>query len=132
MQQAHEYIQIVHGTSKGYITLAGINKENYTQWHYKVLELLELEFDKENVYISQNTFYKPQRRLENIKELRALFMDMDTYKFNMSKEQTLYWLEEECFNRKIPRPNLIIDSGRRIFLQAIKGVWCRQKGFRCN
>lgn len=116
MQQAHEYIQIVHGTSKGWITLAGINKDNYTQWHYKVLELLEIEFDKQNVYISQNTFYKPQRRLENIKELRMLFMDMDTYKFNMSKEQTLYWLEQECFNRKIPRPNLIIDSGRGLYL----------------
>ena len=116
MEQAKEYIEIVHGTSKGWITLAGINKDNYTQWHYKVLELLEIEFDKQNVYISQNTFYKPQRRLENIKELRALFMDMDTYKFNMSKEQVLYWLEEECFNTKIPRPNLIIDSGRGLYL----------------
>lgn len=116
MQQAREYIQVVHGTSKGWITVAGINKDTYTQWHYKVLELLEMDFDKQNVYISQSTFYKPQRRLENIKELRVLFIDMDIYKLGMTKEQALYWLEEECFNTKIPRPNLIIDSGRGLYL----------------
>lgn len=116
MQQAREYIQIVHGTSKGWITVAGIDKDTYTQWHYKVLELLEMDFDKQNVYISQSTFYKPQRRLENIKELRVLFIDMDIYKLGMTKEQALYWLEEECFNTKIPRPNLIIDSGRGLYL----------------
>lgn len=116
MQQAREYIQIVHGTSKGWITVAGIDKDTYTQWHYKVLELLEMDFDKQNVYISQSTFYKPQRRLENIKELRVLFIDMDIYKLGMTKEQALYWLEEECFNITIPRPNLIIDSGRGLYL----------------
>lgn len=116
MEQAREYIETLHGTSKGWITLADINHKSYHQWHYKVLELLEMEFDKHNMYISQNTFYKPQRRIENIKELRALFIDLDLYKLNMTKEQVLYWLNEEYFNIKIPKANMIIDSGRGLYL----------------
>lgn len=116
MEQAKEYIEVLHGTSKGWITLADINDKNYQQRHYKVLELLEMEFDKYNMYISQNTFYKPQRRIENIKELRALFIDLDLYKLNMTKEQVIYWLKEEYFNKKIPIANMIIDSGRGLYL----------------
>lgn len=116
MEQVREYIQTLHGTSKGWITLAGINQDNYTQWHYKFMELLAIDFQKENIYISQNTFYKPQRRLENIKELRALFIDLDVYKLEMTKQQVLYWLNEEYFNRSIPRANMIIDSGRGLYL----------------
>lgn len=116
LEQAREYIQTLHGTSKGWITLADINNKKYQQWHYKVLELLEMEFDKHNMYISQNTFYKPQRRIENIKELRALFIDLDLYKLNMTKEQAIYWLNEEYFNIKIPKANMIVDSGRGLYL----------------
>lgn len=116
LEQAREYIETLHGTSKGWITLADINNKKYHQWHYKVLELLEMEFDKHNMYISQNTFYKPQRRIENIKELRALFIDLDLYKLNMTKEQVIYWLNEEYFNIKIPRSNMIVDSGRGLYL----------------
>lgn len=116
MEQARAYIEALHGTSKGWITLADINDKNYHQWHYKVLELLEMEFDRQNMYISQNTFYKPQRRIENIKELRALFIDLDLYKLNMTKEQVIYWLNEEYFNIKIPKANMIVDSGRGLYL----------------
>lgn len=116
LEQAREYIEALHGTSKGWITLADITDRNYRQWHYKVLELLDMEFDKSNMYISQNTFYKPQRRIENIKELRALFIDLDLYKLNMTKEQVLYWLNEEYFNVKIPIANMIVDSGRGLYL----------------
>lgn len=106
----------MYGTSKGWTTLADINNKKYHQWHYKVLDLLEIELDKYNMYISQNTFYNPQRRIENIKELRVLFIDLDICKFNMTKKQAIYWLNEECFNIKIPRANMIIDSGRGLYL----------------
>lgn len=116
MEQAKEYINTLHGTSKGWITVANMSNKDYHQWHYKAFELVQMEFDKQNMYMSQNTFYKPQRRIENIKELRTLFIDLDLYKYNMTKEQAIYWLEQEYFSVKVPKPNMIIDSGRGLYL----------------
>lgn len=111
----YDYLKIVHGESKGWITKAKINSI-YKQWHYKYKELLGEEFNVENVYISLNTFYSTFRRVEYLKELNAHFIDLDTYKTKFTKEQILMNLEENYFNKSIPRPNLIIDSGRGIYL----------------
>lgn len=63
-----------------------------------------------------STFYKPMRRIENIKELTCNFIDLDTYNTKFTKTQILMNLEENYFNRSIPRPSLIIDSGRGLTL----------------
>lgn len=111
----YDYLEILHGESKGWITKAKINCI-YKQWHYKYKELLGEEFNVENVYISLNTFYSTFRRVEYLKELNAHFIDLDTYKTKFNKEQILMDLEENYFNKSIPRPNLIIDSGRGLYL----------------
>ena len=111
-----KYINIVHGNSEGWITRAEISNHNYKQWHYKYLQLLELEFKEHNVYITLNTFYKTYRRLEYLKELKALFIDLDTYKTGFTKEQILMNLNDNHFKQSIPIPNLIIDSGRGLYL----------------
>ena len=49
------YLDTLHSNSQGWITRAEIS-DNYKQWHYKYLELLEQDFAGENVYISLNTF----------------------------------------------------------------------------
>ncbi|MEG0844288.1 DNA-binding response regulator [Clostridium sp.] len=111
-----EHINVLHGSSKGYITIASKNG-NYKQWHYKENEITGNEEDiieVINSYISQNTFYKPQRRIENIKELRALYIDIDIYNTNYTKEGVIYFLENDMYG-KIPRPNFIIDSGRGLY-----------------
>lgn len=41
-----------------------------------------------NIYMSQNTLYKPQRRIENIRQVRALYVDIDCYKTKYSKDAT--------------------------------------------
>ena len=110
-----EYIDILHSNSIGWITKAEIST-SYKQWHYKYAELLEQDFNKENVYISLNTFYSTFRRLEYLKELKAQFIDLDIYKTKFTKEQVIMHLEADYFNKSIPMPNLVIDSGRGLYL----------------
>ena len=123
IDESIEYIDTIHGESKGWITKAEINKQReFSQWHYHVEDLIKQDFDKEDVYISMSTFYKPMRRIETIKEIGNLFIDLDTYNTEFTKTQILMNLEENYFNRVIPTPNLIIDSGRGLTL-----VWSIEK-----
>ena len=111
-----EYIDKVHGESKGWITRSCIDENGYSQWHYKYAELKEVDLTGENIYITLNTFFKPYRRLECIKELNALFIDLDYYKTKFTKEQIIMNLEQDYFNKIIPSTNYIIDSGRGLAL----------------
>lgn len=113
--EAINYLDMLHSDSKGWITKAEMNCE-YKQWHYRYNELLEKDFEQENVYISINTFYSTFRRLEYLKELKAQFIDLDIYKTGFTKKQIIMHLEADYFNKRIPRPNLIIDSGRGLYL----------------
>ena len=110
------YIDNIHSRSKGWITRSVIDKKGYSQWHYKYAELKDLDMRDENIYITLNTFYKPCRRLENIKELNTLFIDLDYYKIGKTKDQVLMDLEKNYFNQSIPIPNYVIDSGRGMYL----------------
>lgn len=110
-----EYLNTVHGTSNGWITKSEINPF-YKQWHYHFSDLIQQDLSEENVYISLNTFYSTYRRLEYLKELKAQFIDLDTYKTKFTKDQILMNLDTEYFGKSIPRPNLIIDSGRGLYL----------------
>ena len=117
IDESIEYIDTLHGDSKGWITKAEINKtKEFSQWHYYVEDLLKQDFDKEDVYISMSTFYKPMRRIENIKELTCNFIDLDTYNTKFTNTQILMNLESNYFNKVIPTPNLIIGSGRGLTL----------------
>ena len=111
-----EYIDRVHGNSKGWITRSCIDENGYSQWHYKYAELREVDLTGENIYITLNTFFKPYRRLECIKELNALFIDLDYYKTKFTKEQIIMNLEGDYFNKIIPATNYILDSGRGLAL----------------
>ena len=123
IDESIDYINTIHGDSKGWITKAEINKnKEFSQWHYLVGDLLKQDFDKENIYISMSTFYKPVRRIETIKEIGSLFIDIDTYNTQFTKTQILMNLEYNYYNKSIPTPNLIIDSGRGLTL-----VWSIEK-----
>lgn len=111
-----EYIDKVHGNSKGWITRSCIDENGYSQWHYKYAELKETDLTGENIYITLNTFYKPCRRLECIKELNCVYIDLDYYKTKYTREQIIMNLEENYFNKIIPATNYILDSGRGLAL----------------
>lgn len=112
-----KHLEVLHKESKGYITIASKDPA-YKQWHYKSKEIFENPKDilnEINAYVSQNTFYKPQRRIENIKELRAIYIDIDCHKTKYSKEAVQFFLENDLYGYKIPRPNFLIDSGRGLY-----------------
>lgn len=119
LQSSTEHIEIIHEyKGDGWITLAN-KKGKYKQRHYKyekLVEELQEVIDVVNVYVSQNTFYKPQRRIETLRQLRACYIDLDCYKTKYSKDAVIYLLEKDYFNTKIPRPNLVINSGRGLYL----------------
>lgn len=110
------YLDKLHSNSKGWITRSVIDEKGYSQWHYKYAELKDLDMSGENIYITPNTFYKTCRRIENIKELNCIFIDLDYYKTEFNKEQILINLEDNYFNKSVPIPNYVIDSGRGIYL----------------
>ncbi|MEG1059789.1 MAG: DNA-binding response regulator, partial [Clostridia bacterium] len=117
IDESKKHLNKLHGNSEGYITVATKNP-TYSQWHYKKDDLLERSEDiiKDiNSYVSQNTFYRPQRRIENIKELRAIYIDIDCYNSKYTKEAVKYFLENDLYGHKIPVPNYLIDSGRGLY-----------------
>ena len=104
----------------GWITLAKKDPDTkrFRQYHYKPEELASSlsEWMGEDVYYSQNSFYKPQRRIDNIRQLRSLYVDLDVYNLGLSPEWVLGKLEFEYFGQVIPEPNMVIFSGRGLVL----------------
>jgi predicted transcriptional regulator len=120
-----KHVEFIHGANneKCYVTLfkKGIKGNYHRHFNYSksLVEKIEDFFNVNNhtdLYMSLNTFYKPQRTLETLRYINTLHIDLDTYKTKFTKTQILMRLEEEYFNISIPRPNLIIDSGRGLNL----------------
>ena len=107
-------------TTKGWITLAkkDPHTKRFFQYHYQPEELASSlsEWTGEDVYFSQNTFFKPQRRIDNIRQLRSLYVDLDVYTKGLDPEWVLGKLEHEYFGQTIPEPNLVVFSGRGLVL----------------
>ena len=119
---AREHVLFHHNpeNTDGYITLAKKDTEtgNFIQYHYKPEKLADVlsQWIGDNIYFSQNTFYKCQRRIENIRQLRSLYVDLDFYLFNYDPSWVVGKLESEYFGKSIPDPNIIIFSGQGIVL----------------
>lgn len=69
-----------------------------------------------DLYMTLNTFINNQRTIDSLRYLNALYIDIDCYKQNLSKERVLYELEYKYYNRMIPEPSLVVDSGRGLYL----------------
>lgn len=117
-----DYFNMLHEADDGYITLAIKNKK-WQQYHFKKEELeqnlgkiLSLET---NTYASINSFWIPKRGIENIRKINSIFIEFDKHDGEIPSkldiDSLLYFLEEDAFN-SIPKPNLIIGSGRGIHL----------------
>ncbi|MBR5193037.1 MAG: hypothetical protein IKW37_01265 [Bacteroidaceae bacterium] len=110
-----------HYDSDGFITIAKKDKLSgvFKQYHYDTPEKLAENLSDwigDDVFFSQNTFYKPARRIENIRQLRSLYIDLDFYLFNYDPSWVIGKLEHEFFGQSIPEPNIIIFSGQGIVL----------------
>lgn len=104
----------------GFITIAKkcSRTGRFAQQFFEPVDLAEhlTNVMGEDVFFSQNTFYRKARRIETVRQLRSLYVDLDFYIFNYAPEQILFWLEQDFFRTSIPEPNLIIFSGQGIVL----------------
>ena len=118
LEEAKRHVFFQHSGADGYITLAKKINGTFVQRNYKPEQLAEQlsNYMGEDIYYSQNTFYRPQRRIENIRELRSLYVDIDCYQFGLKPEWVMGKLELEYFKQSIPEPNLAIFSGRGLVL----------------
>jgi hypothetical protein len=119
IQQAKYHAWFHHHDADGWITIAKKTKNGkFKQYHYQPHEVADKlsNWLGEDVYFSQNTFYKPQRQIENIRQLRSLYVDLDFYLFNYDPSWVLGKLESEFFKHTIPEPNVIIFSGQGMVL----------------
>jgi len=115
VDEAKRHVLFHHDNAAGWITLAQKDKDgSWRQYHYQPEQLAsELsEWLGENVFFSQNTFFKPQRRIENLKQLRALYVDVDCHRLNYDPHWVAEKLNLEVFQETVPVPNFIIFSGR--------------------
>lgn len=71
---------------------------------------------KHDVYVSQATFESPCRRVVNLKEIQVAFLDIDSYKLAWGQHRTPEEMAQSfvsiCDMESIPRPSLIVFSGR--------------------
>lgn len=109
----NSYIKQLHGYDYGFFSI----EKNRKKWEYKFykdIDNIYINTNEKDVYISQNTFKEKQRRLIYLNELRALYIDIDCYTKNLSKEATKYFIENDL-EGIIPRPNIWVDSGNGLY-----------------
>lgn len=113
MKKMNNYINTLHKNSEGFITVAKM-KKHWQQYYFEGINDLSINLNDKDVYISQNTFNNRSRRLTHLKELKALYIDIDCYKVNLSKEAVKYFMENDLYGQ-IPVPNMLVDSGRGLY-----------------
>lgn len=122
LDAAEEQLLFHHNpqNTSGWITLAKKDPDTkrFRQYHYQPEELASAlsEWMGEDVFYSQNTFYRPARRIDYVRQLRTLYADLDVYNLSLDPEWVLGKLELEYFRQRIPEPNMVIFSGRGLVL----------------
>ena len=121
LAMASEHLLFHHGDADGWVTMAKKDPPTgrFRQYHYRPEELAEhlSEWMGENIYFSQNTFYRPARRIDTIRQLRSLYVDLDIYTVGINNpDWVLEKLEYEFFGDILPEPNMVIFSGRGLVL----------------
>ena len=101
-------------TTDGYVQIVKLNdgkivKIKNTNLNY-IKEITQEFNGQENIYITPNTIYVPFRRVENIRQFRALFLDFDN--IGEDKHYVSYNIFELAAQDVIPMPTMIVDSGR--------------------
>lgn len=77
--------------------------------------LQEQRFGDVDVYIAQNEFSRPNRKAENLRWLVGCYVDLDTYKqftCAVAPEHQVERLLMFCDDNQIPRPSVVVYSGR--------------------
>ena len=77
-----------------------------------VIELINEVVNQESWYVTINSMYIPYRSVENIRQFRALYIDLDLQGTGYTKQQAIYEMYSLAVDKKIPFYTMIVDSGR--------------------
>ena len=118
--QLEEYCEHLYDDSTdGYLHIAHLDKNRkvkiYSTDDANVRKIVE-EIGQEDVFITPNTTFIPVRRAQNIRQFRALFIDLDIDKLGYQKSETVYMVWELYYQDKLPKPTMVVDSGRGVHL----------------
>lgn len=118
---ATKTVELLHSNDDGFIAIAAKRDKDWSQFHYKEQELKDniakaISLDA-NVYLSPNSFFRPIRKIENIRKLNALYIDVDFYhveKFkNCDHVYMMNLINNEYFESGIlPEPTFTVFTGK--------------------
>lgn len=104
-------------TTDGYIQFIKINSKNikiYNTQYKGIRDIVEEVKGDNDIFVTPNTMYKPSRCTDNIRQFRALYIDIDGI------EGSSIYVSYEVFaladSGVIPKPSMIVSSGRGIHL----------------
>ncbi|MGL4912210.1 MAG: hypothetical protein ACRC3Y_07225 [Romboutsia sp.] len=125
MQMTEFCDHLYDDSTDGYIQILKLNdKDNNGQRTIKIYntknkglrDIVEELHRNEDVFLTPNTMYLPRRKVENIRQFRALFQDIDCESIGFQKAETVYMIWMLYYEGKIPKPTMVVDSGRGIHL----------------
>lgn len=112
-----------HAPGFGFFTVAHVPDGPRT-WNEKLYRLDRLDVVADlaghpDTYISQAEFKPPKRSVANLLRIGLLWVDLDIYRLpemqGKSKETIAEALLLKCDDLQLPRPSVIIDSGRGMY-----------------
>ena len=120
IKRAEDNLRLLHKNDDGFICIAEKNKF-WAQYHYTYDDLIDnigkIISLETNVYISPNSFYRPFRRIENIRHLNSLYIDIDYYKIESMKDMdyrdVMNIIQDKYFKTDIlPKPTFALYTGK--------------------
>lgn len=103
----------------GYIQIAKLEDQDikiYNTQYSGIREIVCEVQGQANTYVSPNTYYIPSRRVNNIRQFRALYIDIDFDEDKYGKQEVIYYVWELAWKEEIPFPTMVVDSGRGLHL----------------
>ena len=101
----------------GYVQIAHIEDGNIHSKNYKKIKLkdaIEKYEGLKDIFITPNTTYNGKRLVKNIRQFRALYIDIDNRDWSFNDIVVEVW---DLVNREeIPQPTMVINSGRGVHL----------------
>lgn len=119
-----KHLEFIYGDTDSFITVATKKEGNFnSHYHFQGVEATHLaivERMKEDVdiYTSHATFSRPKRGKATLWHINTLFADLDCHIAGQTfdLDVLMYYLETEFFNVVVPRPSVIIHTGRGLQL----------------
>lgn len=110
---------LYENNTDGYIQIAKLDNKNIKIYNTNTNAIREVVCEvagQDNTYISPNTYYIPYRKVNNIRQFRALYIDLDIDLEKMGKQEAIYYVWEMAWKEEIPFPTMVVDSGQGLHI----------------